>query len=232
MTLAYFLVFNGAAKDGDAFREWFQGAPVNALAELPELTGFDLYTPAAEGADDPYLDDGDGPLVQAQLYFEDEDGLIGALTSEAFQEQLAVYANRPVRADLISDAMEMQFFPVAGESEPAPLTAPVSYVVRYHRPAEDEAGFIENYIQKHPPILGKFPNIRNVICYLPIGFEDPNGLESADYLLGNEVVFDSLQDLNAALQSPVRHELREDFKTFPSFTGANTHYAMIRNRLV
>jgi uncharacterized protein (TIGR02118 family) len=128
--------------------------------------------------------------------------------------------------------MEMQFFPVAGESEPAPLTAPVSYVVRYHRPAENEAGFIEHYVANHPPILGKFPNIRNVICYLPIGFDDPNGIESADYMLGNEVVFDSLEDLNAALQSPVRHELREDFKTFPSFAGANTHYAMIRNRLV
>ena len=83
----------------------------------------------------------------------------------------------------------------------------------------------------HPPVLGKFPRIRNVMCYLPIAWTDPTGIASADYLLGNEVVFDSLEDLNAALASDVRHELREDYKSFPPFYGTNSHYAMRRQRL-
>jgi len=37
---------------------------------------------------------------------------------------------------------------------------------------------------------------------------------------------DSADALTQALNSPVRHELRACFKTFPPFTGAITHYAM------
>ena len=46
--------------------------------------------------------------------------------------------------------------------------------------------------------------------------------------IGNEVVFDSLDALNAALASDVRHRLREDYKSFPVKPGPNTHYAMQR----
>ncbi len=69
------------------------------------------------------------------------------------------------------------------------------------------------------------------MCYLPIAWTDSTNIAVADYLLGNEVVFDSLDDLNAALASDVRHELREDYKNFPPFYGTNTHYAMRRQRL-
>jgi hypothetical protein len=43
----------------------------------------------------------------------------------------------------------------------------------------------------------------------------------------NKVVFDSPDALNAALASPVRHEMRADFKNFPPFSGANLHFPMI-----
>jgi hypothetical protein len=43
----------------------------------------------------------------------------------------------------------------------------------------------------------------------------------------NKVAFDSADALTRALNSPVRHRMREDYKTFPPFTGANTHYAMV-----
>jgi hypothetical protein len=42
----------------------------------------------------------------------------------------------------------------------------------------------------------------------------------------NRVMFDSPEALTAALQSPVRHELRADFHTFPPFEGGNFHYPM------
>ena len=40
-----------------------------------------------------------------------------------------------------------------------------------------------------------------------------------------------IDDLNAALKSEVRHELRADYKTFPLSNGRNTHYAIRRQRL-
>jgi hypothetical protein len=42
----------------------------------------------------------------------------------------------------------------------------------------------------------------------------------------NKVVFDSPAALTAALNSPVRHEMRAAFHRFPSFTGPITHFPM------
>jgi hypothetical protein len=50
------------------------------------------------------------------------------------------------------------------------------------------------------------------------------------YTLGNEVVFDDIAAFNAAMASPVRHELRAHFRQFPPFSGRNTHFAMDRRR--
>ena len=42
----------------------------------------------------------------------------------------------------------------------------------------------------------------------------------------NKVVFDSQAALTAALNSPVRHEMRASFGRFPPFTGPITHFPM------
>jgi len=51
-------------------------------------------------------------------------------------------------------------------------------------------------------------------------------------MLGNEVVFDTIEAFNVAMASEQRRELRADFARFPRFTGSNTHYPMSRTRLV
>jgi hypothetical protein len=61
------------------------------------------------------------------------------------------------------------------------------------------------------------------------GLED--GFPPADYIIGNEVVFDDVGAFNAAMASPVRDELRAHYRAFPRFTGMNTHYPMVRKRL-
>jgi len=104
-------------------------------------------------------------------------------------------------------------------------------VVRYHHPAQDVALFISHYLADHPPILAKLPQIRSVLCYLPVDVAAPGILRPADYMLGNEVAFDSPEAFNAAMASPVRLELRTHFRSFPPFTGRNTHYPMLRRQL-
>jgi len=42
----------------------------------------------------------------------------------------------------------------------------------------------------------------------------------------NKVVFDSAAALTAALNSPVREEMRADYKQFPPFTNDNVHYPL------
>ena len=103
-------------------------------------------------------------------------------------------------------------------------------MVRYHRPAENEAEFVSHYLADHPPLLAKFPGIRSVLCYLPLDAL-ASTLPTVIYMLGNEVVFDTPEAFNAAMASPVRHELRAHFRRFPKFTGRNTHYPMMRRQL-
>lgn len=230
MTISHFLTFSGPTAHAAQIRDWFAGAPAAAIMALPGVETLDLYAP--EPSEDPYLDDGAGPVLMVQTGFASTDALEAGLAAPGGKAAFSDFAGTPAaNRALAHDAMELKFFPVAGQSAPSPLIAPLSYVVRYHRPADDEAHFVEYYCAHHPPVLGKFPRIRNVMCYLPIAWRDPTDIARADYLLGNEVVFDSLDDLNAALKSEVRHELRADYKTFPPSSGGNTHYAMRRQRL-
>ena len=98
-------------------------------------------------------------------------------------------------------------------------------------PAQNPEEFVSHYVADHPPILGKLPEIRSVLCYLPVAQTASGVLPPADYMVGNEVVFDSPEAFNAAMASPVRLELRTHFRNFPPFTGKNTHYPMMRRQL-
>jgi uncharacterized protein (TIGR02118 family) len=218
-----------SAAQADAARQWCETVAVPRWTALAGLTAFDLYLPAAGPPKDPFVDDGPGPQFLIMLEFPSVDALAAAAQSPDFAAPLA---RKPEGLVLTADAMERRHHPVAGEAEANPLVAPFSYSVRYHRPAEDEARFVDFYVDSHPPILGRLPGIRNVICYLPLPGIRAADLPSADYMLGNEVVFDTLDAFNAAMASEVRRELRADFKRFPPFSGANTHYPMDRRRLV
>ena len=79
---------------------------------------------------------------------------------------------------------------------------------------ENPEEFVSHYVADHPPILGKLPEIRSVLCYLPVAQTASGVLPPADYMVGNEVVFDSPEAFNAAMASPVRLELRAHFREF------------------
>ena len=193
---------------------------------LGKLAALDLYAPMVGGAHDPFNDDGPGPLFIAMLAFPSRAALAAALADPALTLSLG---GRLDGLAWTGSAFERHFYPVGGKT--APLTAPFSYVVRYHKPAQDEAAFIRNYVATHPPTLATLPGIRSVMCYFPQPMA-AQGLAPADYIIGNEVAFDSVAAFNAAMQSPVRQELRRHFHEFPPFSGANTHFPMNRTRLV
>jgi uncharacterized protein (TIGR02118 family) len=209
-----------------AVQAWAERHAAPAWTALPGLTAVDLYQPVRGGTHDPFNNDGPGPLLMAILQFPAKVELQAGLSDSRFAQSLA---GMPVAATGTSFAR--RFFPVAGAPNPGPLRAPFSYVVRYHHPAENAAEFVSHYVADHPPILGKLPAIRSVLCYLPIDAGVSGILAPADYMIGNEVAFDSPDAFNVAMTSPVRHELRAHFKNFPRFTGKNTHYPMMRRQL-
>jgi hypothetical protein len=211
-----------------AAREWHDRAAAG-WHDLPGLAAHDLYVGVAAGAKDPLVDDGPGPLLIVMLAFADAQALGKAIASAALA---APFPRLPAGVRAFGEAMECRHYPVAGAAAPAELRAPFSYVVRYHRPAADEAAFIANYVATHPPTLARLPGIRNIMCYFPLDRPNPLGLAQAGYMLGNEVTFDDVAAFNRAMASPVRQELRAHYRAFPSFSGANTHYPMVRRRIV
>jgi hypothetical protein len=236
MSWTYEIALRGAPHQAAVLQRWMDGDASASFGALPGLANLDVYTPAAGTTRDPYNNDGSGPLMLLMLDFASRDALAGAAGSGAIAAPL-----RGVASDIAATgaAFERRFYPVGDGAKAAPLQAPFSYVVRYHHPADDVAAFIANYLATHPVTQARLPGIRSIMCYLSLddisanGLSHPgSGLKSANYMIGNEVVFDHLEAFNAAMASPVRQELRAHYHEFPRFTGANTHYPMTRRRLV
>ncbi len=222
----YEICCTGERSAHDAVHAWFDRVAAPACLALPGLAGLDVYAVTEDRAHDPFVDDGPGPLLIAMLQFP---------TAEALSRGIAGLAGslsgRPPDVAVTGTMLERRFYSVAGEQAPGPLRAPFSYVVRYHRPAEDEARFVANYLETHPSLLALLPRIRSLLCYVPLPHQERGPLPAADYMIGNEVAFDSVEDFNRAMASPVRQEARKHFHQFPPFTGRNTHYPMLRRSL-
>ena len=226
MSIAHFLIF---VTDPSATGETdiqFPEQEISALATIPGVERVDRYEPTLF-EDDPYDDDRQDQVLTIQTSYRDIASLEQGLASAAFQRLVkAVAAGSTYR--LSHDAMDTVFYPVADEGEPRELTAPISYVVRYHYPANDVKRFIDYYTSHHPQIERRFPRTTNIMCYLPIKWHDPTDLPYLGYMLGNEVVFESVEDMGYALNSPVIEEMSADFRQFPPFQGPSTHYPMHR----
>jgi hypothetical protein len=225
MSWVYEVTLRGGPETAKAAADWFARGPRSTWAELPGLVSLDSYVNAEQPAHDPYNNDGAGPLLLILVAFASREALASAVG-----RIVASMGDLPDGVAATGSALERRFYPVGEGSEPAPLEAPLSYVVRYHRPADDEAAFVDNYLASHPVTQAQLPHIRAIICYLPLDELNHLSVPGADYMIGNEVVFDSVDHLNASMKSPVREELRAHYRAFPRFTGAVTHFPMRRVR--
>jgi hypothetical protein len=192
-------------------------------ARLAGLKTLDLYEPCQQETRDPYNNDRDGPFLIAMAEFAERQRLQDALGR--LEACLKVV---PEGTAITATPLQRKIYPVGGEAAARPLAAPFSYVVRYFHPASDAAAFVDAYVAEHPATLGKLPNIRSVMCYFPFASKGP--VPCAPYIIGNEVAFDSVEDFNTAMQSPVRQALRDEFHRLPPYSGVNAHYPMLRRR--
>lgn len=225
MSWVYEITLQGPSGAAASLVDWFEQGPRQIWVALSDIVSLDTYVGAGQQAADPYNNDGHGPLMIVIAEFASRAALAAAVSIV-----VDTIGTLPNGVTATGSAMERLYYPVAGGLEPAALEAPLSYVVRYRRPAEDEEAFRTNYIATHPVTQGELPNIRAIMCYLPLDDLNHSALPSADYMIGNEVVFDSLEHLNTSMQSPVREELRKHYREFPPFSGAVTHFAMQRTR--
>jgi len=227
MTLAYFLHVDGPEAGLENFQTWADHNFAPALQRADASSRIEAFTPL--GVDDPYLGNETGKLLIVQATFVSRDTLEQALSDTGVSTALA---SMPSHANVrvTDETFTVHACPLMDGSTP-PRRAPVSFVVRYYRPIDREREFTEYYIAHHPPIMARFPGIRNIYCYLPVEWKRAGTIAPAECFLGNEIVFDSIDQLASALNSDVRHDLREDYRHFLPHEGDVTHFAMSRRVL-
>lgn len=229
MTVSLFLVVRAPHACSSELREYLLGEPLSFLIRTAGLESVDVFLPEAGRVAAFEQDDAPALLLQIEVATE---ALADSLArAEWFRSLLLDPSAWGVPLEGLSlDVCETRHFPVAGRQAPSARTAPLSFVVRYYGPTADLAAFDRFYVDNHPPILARFPGIRNVLCYLPMNWRSTGPVRDSRLILGNEVVFDDLAALNGALESDVLPLLIADGKRFASF-GSNSHHAMRRERI-
>lgn len=193
------------------------------LAATAGLTEAQIFTPAE--AEDIYTDDDRSPPLGLQLHFDGIASLEAAAgVGGTLQGLCRLDGLDPGRAE--AQAFLKRGYPV---DDPAhlPGATPCSFVVHYPGPAEDVNAWLACYIDGHPPLMRRMPGIRAIEILTPVDWVNRLPIPSVRHMQRNRVLFDSPEALTAALQSPVRHELRADFDSLPPFQGGNRHYAML-----
>lgn len=228
MPHSLFLTYEGSLANSAALCKWIRTYGHKFLAAGPSPVDLDLFRPAS--GEVPLFDDGPAPAAILEIC-SSREALLDLASEDEFNEAFCKDALEAVPGLVLSIGLFRRLAtPVAGERSAAVRTAALSFVVRYYGPNSDERAFQTFYIANHPPILARFPAIRNVFCYLPEPLP-ASTIPRSDVILGNEVVFDDLASLNAALQSNVIADLKADSARFPPF-GHSTHHAMTREKLM
>lgn len=226
MTISWFCQWDRSKAGSPALDPYDRQALVAMLRGCPGLIEGHVFSPAT--AHDPhYKDLGGSPILVLQLEFAQiadlEEGLragghLSCLADPHFLPSLK-------GANVSHQAMLTRRYPVA---EPQPVAAApeglLSYLVEYAGPAADEQEWHRFYVGKHPFLLAKFPGIRRIEIYTPAVVISGLPFPFRTSMQRNKTVFDSAEAMNAAMLSPVRDALRQDFHAFPSFEGEAAHY--------
>ena len=227
MNICFFLTFHNPARPQARISEADKSRFVDIVKTTPGLKKALVYEP--QSANDPYLDDGAPPQLAAQLYFADIADLEAALAHTGHLQALAAPDAFPSLSGtaVTQQAMLARTFSVPDQTfRIAADRLPCTYLVSYEGGAEDLNAWLHHYIANHPPLMARFPGIREIEVCTRIDWCGFLPWPRVDYLLRNKVVFDHAAALSAALNSPVRHEMRADYKRFPAFTGPVSHYPM------
>jgi hypothetical protein len=202
----------------------------SVVARTPGLGRALVFTRTETATAHPFAHDHPAPALALQLNFDRLETLEAALSRDGHLQALARADALPSLAGAKVDqqAMLTRVFPV---DDPTFATRdgelPASYLVHYPGEAEDLNLWLWHYVAHHPQIMRRFPGIRQIEILTRVDWIDAMPFARVAHLQRNRVVFDTPEALTAALQSPVRHELRADFHRFPPFEGGSFHFPMI-----
>ena len=176
-----------------------------------------------------YLNDGEPPSLALQIYFDGIEPLEAALSAGG---PLMALADPSCLPSLSGAAFTQQAMLARSFAVPDPVfrtpsgASACTYLVAYEGTAEDLPAWLSHYLAHHAAIMARFPGIRQVEVCTRIDWCGALPWPRVEHMQRNKVVFDDPDALTAALNSPVRHEMRADFVNFPKFTGPVSHFPM------
>jgi uncharacterized protein (TIGR02118 family) len=220
MHTCLFLIFRlrGAAlSDGDIAKLG------SVLKSVPKLAKALVHT--SSNASDPYVKDEGPPDLVLQLYFAALPDLEAATSRPPLRGfgDITALAN----ADIAQQIMAVRSFAVPEPEFGNPAGTPYcTYLVSYEGEAQDINAWLRHYLETHTVHMARFPGLRELEVYTRVEAVSLLPWPRSNAMQRNKVAFDSPEALTQALHSPVRHEMRADFHSFPAFTGPNFHYAM------
>lgn len=197
------------------------------LRATPKLDSALLHTPASTS--DPYVEDGPSPSLVLQLYFAELADLEASVSRSGYLQALTSRNDFPglTEAEASQQAMLVRPFAVPDPALRTPPDEPYcTYLVSYEGEADDLNAWHSHYLEIHTRHMAMFPGIRELEVYTRLDWISAQPWHRLNLMQRNKVAFDSHAALKAALNSPVRHEMRADFNTFPAFSGPNKHFAM------
>jgi uncharacterized protein (TIGR02118 family) len=100
-----------------------------------------------------------------------------------------------------------------------------AYLVVYQGEPEDRDAFLDYYITRHLPIIRRWPGLRGIELDVASEAHDPKSTHDGVFMV-SRFLFDDLDALQAALDSPERTGARADRDNIPPFFGAAIHQAV------
>ena len=219
---------DGELAEADLERVTFAASGLRGLAR-----GL-AFTPISVQGDHPFARDSRGPQLALELDFDSADDLDAALSAEG---PLAEILSHDALPSLSGAGAAHQRMIGRRFAVPDPVLGlasgerPCTLLVEYPGATADLEAWLDHYDAHHPPIMARFPGIREIATFRPAPSERALPCARATSMQRNKVVFDSAAALVAALTSPVMVEMRADLAGFPPFSGPPTHHPMATRRI-
>ena len=228
MNISVFVSLWIAAGSSTDLSNHFKGDALSLLKSNPDVSAVEFYTPEPMKERIHDMDDLTPPTLIVQIDFDSLESANQLADSDEFKKFFLDKQGFSQPAERIDfEILEAVHFDLPGHESPPPRTAALSFVVRYYGPVKDGSNFVDYYINHHPQIAANFPDIRNVLCYLPVDWRSMDEIKDDRLIIGNEVVFDDLESLKTALASDVFDALGADGEKFEPW-GYSSHHAMHR----
>ncbi len=229
MNISIFITIWMTAVSSMDLNDHFLGDPLEALKADSRISAVEYYTPiGGDAPKTPRKGDVAPPTFMVEVQVNSQKDALLLTRDKNFVKYFASKNGMLENADKITlDMFEVVNYDIPGHDSPPPRTAPFSFVVRYHGPVANASEFTDYYINSHPERLAQFPKVRNVLCYLPLGWKDRGAIDDGGLIHGNEAVFDSFEDFKASTKSDAMKAVRENAGKFKDF-GYAAHTPMNR----